>query len=969
MLDGEKERALFEECLEQAPETREAFIRKACGEGEMADRLRALIRAHEAAEAATREAGLEEQGRFPDRIGPYRLLQVLGEGGMGVVYEAEQTEPIRRRVALKLIRLGLNTRQVVSRFEAERQALAVMDHPNIARVLDAGATEQGLPYFVMELVKGIPLLEYCDRRRLSTRARIELFMVLCQAVQHAHQKGVIHRDLKPSNVLVEEENGRPRPKIIDFGIAKAVGSPLTDTTLVTLHGQTLGTPAYMSPEQAMVSGLDVDTRSDVYSLGVMLYELLVGTLPVDVKRMGIHAYIAKLAERETNPPTPSVRLASLGAHLKVVARNRTSDPGTLRNELRGDLDWIVMKALEADRNRRYSTAAALAEDLERHLNDEPVQCRPPSSLYRFAKFVRRNRFSVAAAGVAIVAIILGGLAAAVGLLEARRAEVRAVREAETARQVSDFLVGLFEVSDPSESRGNTITARDILDRGALRIREELQEQPLVQARLLHTIGGVYWALGLEEEAFELVEEAGRLREELQGGESLELAESLRLLAEILSSHFGGIPLERRERMLELLERARDIHISQLGADHPEVGQDWIHIAHALADRIPASDPRRYREASEAYLEAIRIWEDAYGPDDPRLAEPLRQLGNHTRRRLGDPGAAGPYFHRALSILEKAHGPTSPLVLPALYESYRLEMRNWNRDSAPVEELYQRLWAIPEEEVLKAGVEIGVYINLGNTRLVVGRLDQSEDCYRRALTLARKMYGPDHEIVPVALSSLSNLYFIQQRWPEIRDVLAEARPLWERNQRTVEAINCQYGTALALLAEGRETEAEPLLEEAVESYRVHSPRRNYPAALEELILLRQKQGRSAEAGRLRERLLELYRRNAGDELAQSFAFRFYALALLGCREDWRFGTDPVECPRAPLDPLLALEQARKAVELDRNSQNLRALGLSLYFAGEVDAAVAALDESIDELFRGDPSTPEYQQWRDRFASAN
>ncbi len=965
--NGEQERTLFEQCLQQAPEAREAFLRDACGGGELVDRVIALLCAHDEAEAAaTRDEAGEVRG-MPERIGPYRLLQVLGEGGMGVVYEAEQTAPIRRRVALKLIRLGLDSRQVVQRFEAERQALAVMDHPNIARVLDAGETEQGLPYFVMERVRGVPLLEYCDRLALSTRARIELFAVLCQAVQHAHQKGVIHRDLKPSNVLIEEEDGRPRPKVIDFGIAKAVGSRLTDSTLVTRYGQTLGTPAYMSPEQAAISGLDVDTRSDVYSLGVMLYELLVGALPVDVDRIGIHAYIARLAEQETNPPTPSARLAQLGDGLEDVARRRTTDPGTLRSQLRGDLDWIVMKALEPDRNRRYPAASALAEDLERHLNDEPVECRPPSAVYRMRKFVRRNRLPVAAAVVALLAVLAGGLAAGLGLLEARRAEARAVREAETAREVSDFLVGLFEVSDPSQSRGNTVTVREILDRGAGRVREELRDQPLVQARLLDTIGSVYWELGLEEEAAGLVEEAIRIREGQPGGETVELAGSLRLLARILGSHFGAIPLERRERMLELLGRARQIHAARLGAEHPEVGQDWLEIAHALADRIPAGDPRRYEEAAEAWRETIRIWEAAYGPDEPRLAEPLSQLGSHLRRRLGDPEGAAPYFRRALEVLEQAHGPTSPLLLRALYENYRLALEDWNRDPQPVEELYRRLWAIPEEEVVAAGGDIGVYINLGNARLFVGELEQSEQSYRRALELARRMYGPDHEIVPVALASLSNLYFVQQRWAEIREVQAEARPLWERNGRTVSAIDSGYAIALAWLAEGRLREGAPLLESAVEAYRAHAPRHYYAVALEELSRLRRRQGRLAEAEELWRQAVDIHAANAADERARAAHHRWNALALLGCREDWRFGTDPVQCEWAPLDPDWAVGETRRAVELERSSQNLRALAVALYFAGQREAAVEAMDEAIGELYRGDPSTPEYESWRTRFTS--
>ena len=287
-----------------------------------------------------------------DHVGPYRILQILGEGGMGVVYEAEQIEPIHRRVALKVIKTEVATREVVARFEAERQALAVMTHESIAKVLDAGTSEAGQPYFVMELVRGVPITDYCDARKLSTRERIALFIPVCRAVQHAHQKGVIHRDLKPSNVLVTEVDGKPLPKIIDFGVAKAIGQHLTEKTLVTMVGQAMGTPAYMSPEQAEMSGLDVDTRTDVYSLGVMLYELLVGRLPADPQELGLQGFMQRLVMRATDPPIPSAKLATLVREREALAALRHTDPQSLRRQLRGDLDWIVMRAMDQDRNRR-----------------------------------------------------------------------------------------------------------------------------------------------------------------------------------------------------------------------------------------------------------------------------------------------------------------------------------------------------------------------------------------------------------------------------------------------------------------------------------------------------------------------------------------------------------------------------------------------------------------------------------------
>src|ERR1035441_3077328 len=345
-----------------------------------------------------------------DRIGHYKLLQQIGEGGMGTVWMAEQAEPVRRKVALKVVKLGMDTKQVVARFEAERQALALMDHPNIAKVLDAGATDTGRPYFVMELVRGIRITDYCDQNNLSTEQRLDLFIQVCHAIQHAHQKGIIHRDIKPSNILVTVNDGVPVPKVIDFGIAKVTGGQvLTDKTLFTAFEQFIGTPAYMSPEQAEMSGLDIDTRSDIYALGVLLYELLTGQTPFEQKAL-VAAGLDEMRRiiREQEPVRPSTRLSTLtDPERTTVAKRRGADPPQLIHLLRGDLDWIVMKALEKDRTRRYETANGVADDVLRHLNNEPIAARPPNRLYRFQKVVRRNKLPFTAAGGGGMAVVLG----------------------------------------------------------------------------------------------------------------------------------------------------------------------------------------------------------------------------------------------------------------------------------------------------------------------------------------------------------------------------------------------------------------------------------------------------------------------------------------------------------------------------------------------------------------------------------
>jgi serine/threonine protein kinase len=460
-------KAIFAEALEIPAADRQAFLDQACNDnpalrGEVEAFLSAAQRAGDFMGAATSDAIAPSSPpeRLGSSVGPYKLLQLIGEGGFGSVYMAEQEFPVRRKVALKIIKLGMDTKQVIARFEAERQALAMMDHPNIARVLDAGATESGRPYFVMELVKGVPITQYCDEQSLTTAQRVELFIQVCRAVQHAHQKGVIHRDIKPGNVLVTMHDDKAVPKVIDFGIAKATGDRLTDKTLFTEYRQFLGTPAYMSPEQAQMSGLDIDTRSDIYSLGVLLYELLTGQTPFDAKALLSAAYDEmRRIIREVDPPTPSTRINSLGATLTNVAKHRSIPPGKLAQSVRGELDWIVMKALEKDRTRRYETANALVRDLERHLSDEPVAARPASTAYRVRKFIRRHTVAVAAGAMVILALVLGICGTTLGLL-------RAQRNADLVRKEKDQLQITERRAVAGGGPGNEANARDANRAGA-----------------------------------------------------------------------------------------------------------------------------------------------------------------------------------------------------------------------------------------------------------------------------------------------------------------------------------------------------------------------------------------------------------------------------------------------------------------------------------------------------------------------
>ncbi len=540
MSDHEqREETLFNAALQLAtPEERAAYLKEACPDDEpLRQRVVALLRAHEQADApldkpaaglpartlVVNTAMIQPTEKAGDKIGRYKLLQQIGEGGCGVVYMADQEEPVRRRVALKVIKLGMDTKQVIARFEAERQALALMDHPNIAKVLDAGATEAGRPYFVMELVRGIRITDYCDQNNLSTRERLNLFTQVCNAIQHAHQKGIIHRDIKPSNILVTLHDGVPVPKVIDFGIAKATEQRLTDKTLFTAFEQFMGTPAYMSPEQAEMSGLGIDTRSDIYALGVLLYELLTGKTPFDAKELlqaGLDEMRRTIRERE--PARPSTCLSTmLDADLTTVAKHRQADPSKLTHLLRGDLDWIVMKTLEKDRTRRYETVTGLAADIQRHLQNEPVVARPPSNLYRFQKFARRNKLAFVAASAVIAVLIIGLVVSTWALLKEK--EARRSQEA-TLIRLSELLKHAGAISESGSEQAERLQIlRNRLPSDAPELRSALQEYTwtlLASGKFVEAEASARECLAIHERNQKAPDEVGKFWTQSLLGDSL-----------------------------------------------------------------------------------------------------------------------------------------------------------------------------------------------------------------------------------------------------------------------------------------------------------------------------------------------------------------------------------------------------------------------------------------------------------------
>ncbi len=711
--------------------------------------------------------------RTKEQLGPYRLLQLVGEGGMGEVWLAEQTRPVHRQVALKLIKAGMDTAQVVARFEAERQALALMDHPAIARVFDAGATPQGRPYFVMEYVRGESITTYAARHKLSIRERTNLFIQICEGMQHAHQKGIIHRDLKPSNILVTIRDDRAVPKIIDFGLAKAMTQSLTERTLHTELGALVGTPEYMSPEQAEMTGLDIDTRSDVYSLGAILYELLTGVLPFGAKALREKPLDEiRRTIREVDPPRPSTRVSTLAGSVNV-AQARPLDVSRLAHELRGDLDWITMKALEKDRTRRYGSVSDLAGDLRRHLDNQPVLASPPSVVYRFGKFVRRHRVGVSAAMTVVVLLIAF---AATMAIQARRiaqqrdralaAERRSGEEAELARQVSTFLVDLFKVSDPSEARGNQITAREILDRGADRIATELKNQPAVQARLMDTIGYVYQSLGLYSRAGPLLENALASRRATLGGGHAEVADSMHHVGELLYARGDLAGAER------LFRDALAIQRKTLGEENLAVSTTQNSLAIVL----------RRHETPEATAEAERLYRAALG----------------TRRKL----------------LGNQH--TS--VAQNLVNLAMLVYAN-KREYTEAERLFREALDVNTRLLGEEHPEVST--NLNNLALVLrdqARYAEAESLFRHALALDRKLYGEDHPVVAIVLNNLANLVQRQGDYGGAeslyREAIAVKRRTFPENHWEVATVKSLLGGCLS--AARRYRDAEPLL---LESYPV------------------------------------------------------------------------------------------------------------------------------------------------------
>lgn len=740
----------------------------------------------------------DSEGGESRSIGPYRLIRKLGDGGMGKVWLAQQTEPVRRQVALKLIRVGIYDDEVVQRFRAERQSLAMMDHPAIAKVFDAGATPDGQPYFVMEYVPGVPITRYCDDHRLTVEQRLELFIRVCEGVQHAHQKAILHRDLTPGNILVTETDGKPMPRIIDFGLAKATTTEVGET-MFTRAGSFVGTPGYMSPEQASGSA-DVDTRADVYALGVVLYALLAGVEPFDSTQwtnQPFHEVLRQLQEYE--PVAPSTRIRSDQALLAARAGQRSVEPKQLEMELRGDLDWITMKALEKDRERRFGSPAEMAADVERYLKNEPVLARPASTAYRVQKYVRRHRAGVAVAGGLVL------LLAVFAVLEAVQIR-RVTRERDRANRITAFMQQIFKVNDPSQARGNSITARELLDRASKEIDTGLASDPEEQAQMLEVMGEVYTSLGLYDQAEPRARRALAIRQKVSGAENPATLAAMNSLAYLLHREGREADAERLQR--QTLEAERRV----LGPRDPRTVTSMAELAAILVER------GHYGDAEKLEREVLALDEKADGPESPQVIVATRNLGDILLRE-GHYAEAEKLQRQALAAGQRVMGNDNPETLTTMgYLGEALhDEGQYPEEEALVRQIVeiQRRVLGPEHPQTLQSME-----ELSSAIARQGRYEEAEKLLRSVIEEESKVVSPDSRTLLVAKSELGGILLSEKRYAESEAVLREVvnedrRALGTDHPDTQSAI---LNLANTLMEGGSYPEAEKLYREALAAER-------------------------------------------------------------------------------------------------------------------------------------------------------
>jgi eukaryotic-like serine/threonine-protein kinase len=864
---------MLNRAMQLAPDERSVFLDSACSDASLRQEVESLLEHAQARSSFLEPAALVE-ANAPSAysagatagtvIGRYHLLRKIGEGGMGEVWQAEQREPIRRRVAVKLIKAGRTTREVMVRFESERQALALMDHPAIAKVFDAGSTSQGAPYFVMEYIAGIPITVYCDNHRLSIRERLELVMHVCEGVQHAHQKAIIHRDLKPSNILVMGVDGRAAPKIIDFGVAKALTERLTADTMFTRVGVLVGTPEYMSPEQAHASGEDIDTRTDVYSLGIIFYELMAGAPPIELRKVSFEEFLRRL--REDEPPKPSTKLRSQDPTTSTeVARNRRTEPLALTRQMRGELDSIALKALEKDRSRRYPSPSDFAADIRRYLNNEAVLAVPASAAYRARKFARRYRTAL----VTACAFALVLIAAAVVSI---RQSLRANREAAVAEAVNDFLrndllaqASAATQSGPSAKPDPDLKVRTALDRAAQRIEGKFTRQPEVEAAIRDTIGQTYTDLGLYPEASKQLERAVDLRQRVLGPEHLDTMKSMNNLANIYDDE--GKYAQAEALHGQILKIRRRV----LGPEHP----DTLKSIDNLANVYDAEG--KYAQAEALHSQALEIERRVLGPEHPETVKSMSNLAL-VYEREGKYAQAETLDNQTLEIQRRVLGSQHPNTL-----KYLDSLANVYADEgkyAQAEALHSQALEI-ERRVLGPDhpYTLDSMNNLADDYYSEGKYAEAEALNNQTLAIRRRVLGPEHPDTLASMNNLANIYADEGKYAQAESLFSQILEITRR------VLGSEHPYTLANLADfasmyqrqGKHGLAETYAEQVLVGRR-HTLGPEHPdtmASAADLALAYLSQGKFTESESLAREVLEFNRKNQPDNWQ-----RFRAESLLG-----------------------------------------------------------------------------------------
>ena len=943
---------LFHLALEMPVAERPAFLDRECaGDVSRRRRMEVLLQSHDAPDSflvgpavgpgmtadlrAGRSHGeIASQNLLAEgpgsQIGRYKLLQALGEGGMGNVFMAEQTQPVRRKVALKVIKPGLDSRQIIARFEAERQALALMDHISIARVLDAGTTDLGRPYFVMELVHGVPITRYCDDNHLTSRQRLDLFVPVCRAIQHAHQKGIIHRDIKPSNVMITLFDGNPVPKVIDFGVAKAIEQQLTERTLFTQYGTLVGTLEYMSPEQAEMSALGVDTRSDIYSLGALLYELLTGSTPLTHQCMKQAAFgeILRMIKEE-EPPRPSTRLSDSRETLTSIAAQRHTEPAKLTKLMRGELDWIVMKAIEKDRNRRYETASDFAADVQRYLDDEPVQACPPSTWYRFRKFTRRNRAALITATIIAAALVAGTAVATWQSLRATSAMATAViekqradKQAAVATNIAESLKQLLRLVDPDADKGPSYTVLELIDDYAVNLEEKLADQPEAAADLHAAIGRAYACRG------------------------------------------------QRQKALKHLERALELRRSVFGDKHETYADSLVDFARPDA-RFGQSEVA----AGEVNLrQALAIYR-ARGVGGQPVIRALKTLG----WSLGEQASMGavakrneiePVLKEALAEADKSPDVEFP-ELAAIYRGLAgVELDRFRYTEA---ERFARMAVAMHLKLNKDSIETAwSHYTLGETLTAQGKFAAALAAEKHALSMMRRSLPPEHVGITNALAAVNRTLDGADKSHELADLLPSVAALGEWESALREVLVTTKPTKLIY--------ADPRLESIKGLVRF----REYYLRLGDKLAAAGKTREAEESQQKAIRLLaSLQSQLAADPAQLSYLYTYGTIALMKAAEP---GLAKELCRKlldqltpsasghydylasflanadvpAHRDPALAIELAKKAVELNARSNSAwQSLGWAHFRMRDWKASIDALEKSC--ALQQDPKGGDAWQW--------